>query len=96
MSEPARIPNYAKAISLFEETGLDTDVKIVAIYRALGQYGRKHNIQAIQAYLGSCIAYANKKLTERELRIVPGELKQTYRMVKVKEGVGKVNRSIDL
>ena len=96
MNESARTPNYVKAIALFEEMGLDVDVKITAIYRALGQYGRKHSVQAIQAYLGSCISYANKKIADRDLRIVPGAMKQTYRMIRLKGGDGKVNRSIDI
>lgn len=69
-----------KAFNIFDVRGMDVDVPIATIYRVL--YG-KHvdDVRAMQQTLGPLIARINAKL--KATKIVPGQLKQTYRITRI-------------
>lgn len=59
---------------------LDKDIPIVDMYKSAYPDSSVNHIKVrvMQQRLGSVIARANKKLTSE--RIIPGQLKQTYRL----------------
>ena len=78
------VPRYVILTRFFDVKGIDVDVPISQMYCLLK--GCAHQDVAhrqAQAYVGARVAYANKKMKNRGLRVVPGKLKRTYRMVVV-------------
>lgn len=66
-----------KAFNIFDVRGMDVDVPIATIYAVI--YGKQVNeVRAMQQTLGPLIARINAKLERTQ--IVPGQLKQTYRI----------------
>lgn len=77
-----KLSNLQKRV--YDTLALDEDVKIADMHKAA--YPASHTsdteVRVMQQRLGSVIARINEKLTKT--RIVPGRVKQTYRLETVK------------
>ena len=74
------IPKYQALIDAMERAGLDVDVPIVDLYRELSHWRTNPSPKQAQILVGAFVTYANSRL--EGLKIVPGRLKRTYRLVK--------------
>lgn len=68
---------------VFDALEPDVDVRIADLHRAAYpvSHAEDTTVRTMQQRLGSVIARINEKLTNR--RIVPGKVKQTYRLEKI-------------
>jgi hypothetical protein len=76
-----------KLYACLKSRGFNKDVPIVTLFEALGvqsQQQREYTEREMQQQVGSAASRTNKKIEELGYVIVPGDLKQTYRLTKIK------------
>jgi hypothetical protein len=72
----------ARVINKLRESG---DVKISILFRLIKKrWPEPHESRRVQQQkIGATITRTNRKLEERSLKIVPGERRGTYRLIKI-------------
>jgi hypothetical protein len=68
---------------LYGALQLDTDVAIASLLEALDVSAPERPASAVQQYVGSYVSRLNRRLKAKGQRVIPGQLKRTYRLVNV-------------